>query len=69
MKYMGVESNLMRAMFPEQAGWNTNSMLLAELVDTVHWLQWVKTKDGQRNRNHAAAGAPSWDGKESHGRG
>jgi hypothetical protein len=44
----------MRAMSPEQAGWTTTSMLLAELVDTVHWLQWTKTRDGQRGRNMPA---------------
>jgi len=37
-------------MFPDNAGWTNTDMLLAELVDTVHWLQWVKTKDGQRNQ-------------------
>lgn len=51
VKHVGVDSNLMRAMFPDRAGWTTTGMLLAELVDTAHWLQWAKTRDGQRNRN------------------
>jgi hypothetical protein len=38
-------------MYPNQAGWTIQNMLLAELVDVAHWLQWAKTKDGQRNRN------------------
>jgi hypothetical protein len=37
-------------MFPDHAGWSKTTMLLAEIVDTLHWLQWVKTRDGQRNR-------------------
>lgn len=26
-------------------------MLLATVADGIHWLQWSKTKDGQKNRN------------------
>ena len=32
-------------------GWSNSDWLLAELVDTVHWLQWAQTKDGQQGRN------------------
>jgi hypothetical protein len=31
--------------------WSQVEMLLAELVDTMHWLQWAKTKDGSDNKN------------------
>ena len=41
----------MRSMFPDRAGWTTQQQLLAEMVDVLHWLQWAKTRDGQRNRN------------------
>ena len=36
-------------MFPDDT-WTKTDMMLAELVDTLHWLQWVKTRDGQRGR-------------------
>jgi Family of unknown function (DUF5361) len=50
-KYTPVTSNLYRAMFRDDAGWTKENMLLAEAVDTLHWLQWVKTKAGQKNRD------------------
>lgn len=28
-----------------------DTILLAQILDTVRWLQWTKTKDGQKNRN------------------
>jgi hypothetical protein len=54
VRHVGVDSNLFRAMFPDRAGWTLTNMLLAEMVDTLHWLQWAKTKDGQRGRNRPA---------------
>jgi Family of unknown function (DUF5361) len=38
-------------LFPDEAGWTRTDMLLASAVDALHWLQWVKTKDGAKNRN------------------
>jgi Family of unknown function (DUF5361) len=37
-------------MFPDQA-WSRTDMLLADIADSLHWLQWAKTKDGARNRS------------------
>jgi hypothetical protein len=48
---MPPESALFTAMFPDRAGWDKTTMLLAEMVDTLHWLQWAKTKAGQNNRD------------------
>ncbi|MFC4124938.1 DUF5361 domain-containing protein [Nocardia rhizosphaerae] len=31
--------------------WGLSEMLLADAVDSLRWLMWAKTKDGQRNRN------------------
>ncbi|UVK62931.1 tail assembly chaperone [Gordonia phage Hexbug] len=31
--------------------WDRANMLLADMADSLHWLVWAKTKDGQRNRN------------------
>lgn len=51
VKHSRVDSELFRAMFPDRHGWDKTEMLLAEAVDTLHWLQWVKTKAGQRNQD------------------
>jgi hypothetical protein len=48
---MPADSALFTAMFPDRAGWDKTTMLLAEIVDTLHWLQWAKTKAGQHNRD------------------
>lgn len=45
-------SALFRDINPDAAGWGKQELLLAELVDTAHWLKWAKTKDGARNINH-----------------
>lgn len=29
----------------------TDTLLLGEITDTLHWLAWTKTKDGQKGRN------------------
>lgn len=33
------------------ATWSLNEYLLADVVDTLRWLQWAKTEDGSRGRN------------------
>ncbi len=38
-------------MHPDEAGWTLTNLLLATIADALHWLQWVKTPDGKRNRN------------------
>jgi hypothetical protein len=44
------DSALARAMNPD-VHWGISELLLAEAVDTLHWLQWAKTKDAQYKRN------------------
>lgn len=51
VKYMPATANLFGAMFPDRAGWDKPAFLLAEVVDSLHWLQWAKTKDGKDGRN------------------
>ncbi|AER47572.1 tail assembly chaperone [Mycobacterium phage DS6A] len=51
VEHSGVESELFRAMHPEEAGWTPTNMLLAAIVDVLRWLQWARTKDGQAGRN------------------
>lgn len=51
VKHSRVDSELFRVMFPDRHGWDKTEQLLASAVDTLHWLQWAKTKDGQQNRN------------------
>lgn len=38
-----------RALYPDY-GWGLAELLLAGLSDSVSWLVWSKTPDGQRNR-------------------
>lgn len=51
IRYMPPTGNLYGAMYPDKAGWDKPSYLLAEVVDSLHWLQWAKTKDGRDGRN------------------
>jgi hypothetical protein len=45
------ESALRRAQSPEDSPWTATTLLLAEAVDALRTLAWMKTKDGQKNRN------------------
>lgn len=45
------ESALARAIQGKDWPWGLQEMLLADIGDTLRWLQWAKTKDGQKNRN------------------
>lgn len=45
-------------MYPERAGWDTQAVLLGQTVDALHWLQWAKTKDGQKGRNRPSSVLP-----------
>lgn len=38
-------------MHGESAEWSIEAHLLAATVDALRWLQWVKTKDGQKGKN------------------
>lgn len=44
-------SAVVQSQDPESANWSLDALLLAEVADSLKWLQWAKTKDGQRNRN------------------
>ena len=44
-------SRVMRRIDPSNA-WGWQEYLLADLVNRVRWLQWAKTPDGAKNRNH-----------------
>jgi len=46
------DSATFRAVYPDRGPWGLSEQLLAEAVDTLHWLQWAKTVDGSKNRNH-----------------
>jgi hypothetical protein len=54
VRYLDADSSLVRVMHPDRAGWSRTNMLLAEAVDSLHWLQWAKTKAGQRGRDRPA---------------
>ena len=54
VRYLDADSSLVRVMHPERAGWSRGNMLLAEMVDSLHWLIWAKTKAGQRGRDRPA---------------
>lgn len=44
-------SALYRAQEPDAADWSLEALLLADVADVQHWLQWAKTKDGAAGRN------------------
>ena len=44
-------SRVMCRIDPANA-WGWQEHLLADLVNRVRWLQWAKTTDGAKNRNH-----------------
>ena len=44
------DSAVARAANPQWM-WGLPEMLLADVVDSLRWLAWAKTRDGQRNRN------------------
>lgn len=54
VRHLSLDSSLVRAMHPDRAGWSRTNMLLAEMVDSLHWLQWAKTKAGQKGRDRPA---------------
>lgn len=37
---------------PDLPEWGVTEHLLANLLDVARWLQWSKTEDGEKNRNH-----------------
>lgn len=47
IRHADPSSALVREMQPDAARWGVVEQLLAEAVDTLHWLQWAKTKDAQ----------------------
>lgn len=51
LRHLPVTSKTIAAMFPDRAGWTREALLLAEQVDSLHWLQWAQTKDGRKGRN------------------
>lgn len=46
-----ITSTLFGELFPDLAGWTRENMLLADIADSLHWLQWAQTKDGRKGRN------------------
>jgi len=46
-----LKSRVMKAIDPANA-WDWTEHLLADMVNRVRWLQWAKTTDGAKNRNH-----------------
>lgn len=51
LKYAPADSPLKTLINPDVV-WNLQAQLLAEAVDTLHWLRWSKTRAAERNRDH-----------------
>lgn len=49
--YLGNDSHLVSAVHPERATWTQETMLLAEIVDTLRILVWQNTQDARDGRN------------------
>ena len=45
------KSRVMKRIDPANA-WDWEEHLLADMVNRLRWLQWAKTPDGAKNRNH-----------------
>lgn len=51
IKHLDVHSALYGVIYPDRAGWDKQNMLLANIADSLVWLQWAQTKDGKKGRN------------------
>ncbi|CQD07287.1 hypothetical protein BN970_01373 [Mycolicibacterium conceptionense] len=51
IRFLPVTSALFSEMFPDQAGWTREALLMADQVDALRILAWQKTKDGLKGRN------------------
>lgn len=51
VRYLPLESALIRVIHPDAHQWQVSQHLLAEAVDALRWLMWAKTDDGRRGRN------------------
>ena len=47
----GRDSALFRTLHPQLYQWDHHAMLMALMADSLQWLAWAKTKDGQKGRN------------------
>lgn len=45
------DSAVYDAVDPEGVAWDLHAQLQAAAVDSLRWLQWAQTKDGEKNRN------------------
>ncbi|QGJ92123.1 tail assembly chaperone [Gordonia phage Lauer] len=52
LENLDVHSKLFAIEHPDEAGWDRKVLLMADMVDSLRWLVWAKTKDGQKNRKH-----------------
>lgn len=51
IRWLPRDSAFMRSKNPEFEGWGVAEYQLADMVDSLGWLVWAKTKDGSRGRN------------------
>ncbi|NIL86512.1 hypothetical protein RhoFasGS6_03916 [Rhodococcus fascians] len=51
VKFAPQDSPLVRTMNPDSI-WGLQEQLMAEAVDTLHWLRWAKTKAAEQKRDH-----------------
>jgi hypothetical protein len=58
-------SAIFRATFGEQATWSVTDHLLAALYDLTNLMVWMKSKDGQKNRNRPKPISRPTDKQES----
>lgn len=48
IQYLGDDSRLYAEVYPDRAGWNHTTLLLAAAVDELRWLHWSNT-EGSRD--------------------
>lgn len=51
IRHLDVHTSLYGVVYPDNSGWDRQNLLLANISDSLTWLQWAKTKDGRKGRN------------------
>ena len=51
IRWLPTDSALLRSMNPDADRWKLSQYLLADMTESLRWLMWSKTSDGQQGRN------------------
>jgi Family of unknown function (DUF5361) len=60
VKHAKPDSAIYRAVNGVMAAWSMDQAMLARISNSLSWLVWAKTDDGQHNRNRPKPILPPW---------